>query len=311
MNIASQTSVNLIFVKAQYACIVLTCILIPVSIIFLPATVFAADGNVGGRKMLVVIADGISFDDWSAAEMRHVRGAGKMGAIGLLVTRTLNRESSTAAYVTLGSGLLGDGNEDDTLVFNVDEIYGGRPAGTIFTTDTGVDAPEKGIVHIGWAALRNKNLDTRWGARPGALAGLLEKNGYTTAAVGNSDFYTLPRRGASIVALDEYGKAAAGNVSGNLLSRSDAFPGGAMLDTAAFRDAMLDALSKADFVVADFGDTSRAERFSLYADDKKVEAAKKAALAMLDNTFAFLLDSIDMSMTQIILISPAAHESDY
>lgn len=289
-------------------------ILLTLILLMFSGSAWAAGAAGGGaaateRKMLVLVADHVSFDDWTMPGLAHIRRAERMGALGLLVTRSLDHASSTAAIATLGSGLRAAATQTGRLAFNPDEEYNGDRAGGLYAETTGAKAPEGGVVHIGWPALREANADTRWGARPGALGGLLAAADIRTAAIGNSDYGSDPGRTAAILAMDESGKAPAGDVSRGLLVESDAFPGGAATDIPAFLDAVFDALETAGFVVADFGDMARAEKFAVANSEQPgtaaaAETARKAAVMKLDSVLASLLAELDLETVQLIVISP-------
>ena len=47
----------------------------------------AAQAGAGGRKMVVIVADHVSFDDWQHESLTNIRELEKQGALGLMITR--------------------------------------------------------------------------------------------------------------------------------------------------------------------------------------------------------------------------------
>jgi hypothetical protein len=281
--------------------------------VFSPSSSFAAGQNgANGKKLVVVIADHVGFHEWATDSLKYMRDLESRGAFGLMVTRTDEYHTSeTAAYCTLSAGLPCDGETDARLAFNSDEVYQDRPAGLIYSLRTGLPAPGNGVVEIEANALANVNLTTDWKARPGALGTLLRQNGICTATIGNADFFQMENRGAAVVAMDETGVVAAGDVSKNIYATNPNSPLGFETNTDALKKKFFDVYDKCDFIVIDFGDTSRVDRFMSIADADAFQKAKLQILSSLESFLRDIISKIDLNSTQVVVISPTPPEGAY
>jgi len=270
-----------------------------------------ASASPAKKKLIVVVADNVGFRDWATSTLTILRGLESRGALGLMVTRseatTLRPDSvevESGAYLTLGSGLPAVGDANGPLALNYDEPYEARTAGTIYSVRTGRPLPANGIIHLGIGAFKAKNAETQWEARPGALGGLLNKSGLRTAAVGNADVFERYERGAAIIAMDENGRIDAGDVSTRMTLIDPGSPMGMRTNIEELKKATLAAYGRADFIVVDFGDTNRVDRFGSVADEAMYEEARLAALKSFGGFLEWLSRAVDLRTAQVIVLSP-------
>ena len=263
-----------------------------------------ASEDTRGRKMIVIVADYVSFSDWSGGGLRHLDRASDMGALGLMVTRTITHDSETASHATLGAGLPAEEHPDGGLALNASEDFGGRSGKIVYRSRVGTPLPGNPVLHIGVGPLNRINAATNWEARPGALGSILRKNGLKTAVVGNSDFAGELRRFATLIAMDEKGRVDNGNVTRDLLADSTLAPWGVSMDMQKFQASISEAVAENDFIVVDYGDAARAGKFALVASGEAHKKAVEKAMAGLDGLVAFILEKVDLEKTQVVILSP-------
>ncbi len=271
----------------------------------------ASAEGAGGKKLVVIVADNVGFNDWATPTLKVMRGIEERGALGIMVSRSeaaSPRDGSTeiesGAYLTLGSGLSAEGDANGPLAFNADELFENRPAGTTYSVRTGRKEPDSGIVHLGIGAFQQKNAETQWMARPGALGELLKSNGVRTAVVGNSDLFGRFERGAVIIAMDEDGQVDVGDVSADLVLQDNFSPMGYRTDVDKLKNKFLDVETKADFIVIYYGDMNRVDRFGISAAAAEYAKAKEKTLGELGVFVKWVVSKVDLSKTQILVVVP-------
>ncbi|MFA6449323.1 MAG: hypothetical protein WCX65_07650 [bacterium] len=279
--------------------------------ISLAAGAGVARASENGRKLVVVVADNIGFNDWATPTLKILRKLEKRGALGLMVTRNeatppraVSKEIESGAYLTLGSGLSAAGDVNGPLAFNYNEQFEGREAGIEYSLRTGQQAPLSGIIHLGVGAFQAKNKDTQWLARPGALGSLLRDAGFRTAAIGNADLPEESERGAAIMAMDEAGRVDFGDISANVVMQDPMSPMGWRTNIDAMKKVFADVYSRADFIVVDYGDTNRIDRFGAVAAESVYVRAKEDALRQLGGFIEWLSSAVDLNTTQILVVAP-------
>ncbi len=265
-----------------------------------------------GKKFVLIVADHIGFLEWSDPRMKTLREIEPQGAIGLMVTKTETTsvrsnisELENAAYMTIGSGVPARGDDDGRLAFNTNELVEDRTAGLVYSLVTGYGNPAAGmIVHLGIGSQSDLNAETSYKARPGELGAILKKGGVRTAAIGNSDWFERSERGASMIAMDASGTVPFGDVSLDLVTKDPTAPLGFKTNIEMLKNRFKEYLGKSDFIVIDYGDTSRINRFRTMATAEAHAAAKLRTLKEFTRFLSWIMKNIDPATTQLIVVSP-------
>ncbi len=276
------------------------------------------------KRLLVIVADRIGMHDWASdtTRMPNLRKAEKIGALGLMVTKTEMRDSESAAHATLGAGLSSANVSLGALGYDADEPF--SPLAEEMMSDdttahisgtaadehdarTGMRHGRTKIVNLGIGPLVTMNAETDWQSRPGALGDALRAAHITTSVIGNSDFYSDRYRYATVIAMDSHGRVDRGLVGGSISVPDASAPGGLALNIPLLHATVLDELRTAGFVIVDFGDTSRADRFTTVATPEGAFKAQVWSLRRLDAFIGFILKNVDLTTTQVIVLSPTPH----
>lgn len=270
------------------------------------ATCAAAES---ARKIVVISADSAGIELLDPDVAPGITGISENGAAGLMVTRTLKTGSTVAAHSTLGSGLRSEYTNNAGLSFGINEVFRNELASDIYYERTGME-PNGQIFNIAIGTLQRENADSEWEARPGALGTLLRSAGLKTAVIGNSDYSGTYSRKAVLIAMDELGCVDGGNISYELLSNDKAAPWGVFSDPEVFTEEFKKLYPEYDFIVIEYGDIIRSKRFEEVAIPSLSEITYKNAIERLDRLATNIFNNIDVSTTQLIILSPTPSEDD-
>ncbi|MCR4403314.1 MAG: hypothetical protein NUW12_11180 [Firmicutes bacterium] len=260
------------------------------------------------RKVVLVLIDALTIEDIDRALVPNIRKLASSGAIGLMSARTARTLQDEHTYVTLGSGTRAQGPPETASAFNFDEVVEGSPAGATFARNTGVKAPPGSVIHPYMALIIRANSSSSYRIVPGALGEALGRAGKRTAVFGNSDTPGRPGRCAAAVAMDSRGVVDMGDVGQGTVVRRDDFPGGIATNTGLLAALVAEAVTtgEADLVVVESGDCARVERYleAGLLTDAAYERARRVALSSADSLVGHLIESLDLSVTTLLVLTP-------
>lgn len=286
-------------------------IILAVLIFTLAAPVcIAADG-----KVVLVTIGGTSLDEVTSLKLPNLQLLIGQGAIGVANVRQANirqlpddagvgRYSMEGGCVTIGAGTRAAATTDARKGYNVADVVDGRPLCQLYESLYGNPPGSAKVLHLGMNRLWFINSEERYPIEPGALGNTLRKAGLKTAAIGNSDTSKEPRREASVIAADFNGIIDFGDVGAKMVRHDPSAPYGVRTDTGSLIAAFRYAVSRADFIVVDVGDTARAATYAQHCLDVQGAKLKYKALRSADEIIGGILKYIDLSHDRIIIASP-------
>lgn len=284
------------------------------------AGVGAAAPATGDAAPLVtlVLAPYLTWDDITPEATPYLWSLAKEGAVGNLNVRNRNRSAREGTPVegalTFSAGSWAAADPVAPSAYGRDEYYEGGSAAEAFERMMGESSDGAELVFLGMP--RTQSINTRnatLDVRVGVLGQTILDAGGRTAAIGNADTGYEVRglwrsRPAALVAMDESGRVALGDISTDLLANDPDAPFGYRAD----RDAML-AVHKTvvaglrtdpgpDFIVLDPGDLQRAHEFAPEVVPDVARAHHERAVAALDE-FVRLADE-SRSEREVLIIAP-------
>lgn len=236
-------------------------------------------------RVVVVPLSGVTWSD--VAQNETLSALAREGASATVSVRTARGRSTDArGMLTFGAGqraYVPTTGESD-LAFSVGERYLGMTARAAFFQRTGLEPSGEGV-HIGIPELVESQESTDYGAVPGALTDALHEAGRSVAVVSAGDTAISPepeqmRRSAALAVIDSSGQIDHARFEG-MLKTSPRRPWGVTVDSEGFISNVRDALGKAEFIVADPGELSRAREFGGLAT---AERGNELTLTALDTT---------------------------
>lgn len=291
----------------RLACSLLALLL---SLLPLPTLISASAGaDQPLRRIVLVIADGLSWSILESADLRNLRGLAARGSIGLMNVRTPGQSGPGAGHLTLASGTRLAGAPSAGLVLEAAERLTGEPPGDQLLRTTGGQVPPGGAAFLALPQAGRLNQEAAYPFQLGALAGALAGGGILPGAVGNSDRPEIPNRPGAILASDSRGVIPLARLSG--LNQPDpAFPMGIRSDYRAYLSAIDGLLPHSRFLVVELGDLSRLDHPDQpMLSDKAREAAQLVA-SEVDRFLGDLARRIDPRQDLLILTVPTpAQES--
>lgn len=267
----------------------------------------------GGRVVLVVAGD-LSIRDVADPSAPHLYSMLRDGSAALMNVRTgrpskfvepMLRPGMEAGCVSIGAGTMAVGGAETRTATNASDLIGGFPAADAYSFRMGGRPGRCEVLHADVARVQRANAEASYRAIPGSLGSALREAGIRTAAIGNSDIPGEPHREAVAIAMDRNGLVDVGNVSSSDLAEPD--PGSAY-GVRANNPALLRELDRAlrlsRFVVIDFGDTYRADRYAELCMDSQASRIRREAVHRLDALVGKIRGMLDLKRDSLIVLSP-------
>lgn len=264
-----------------------------------------AASGASSPKAVLIIADYLTLSDLTQSQLPGIKRLVSESGVGLISPGAVGTKSVESNYTSVSAGASCWATSDVDRAYSRFETVKEEPdpAGVIFKRRTG-HQEEPDVVHLEIPKLGKDNEDKLARSLPGALADLLAKEGKKTAVFGNSDLSGKLYRRASVIAATGSGAVHVGDVSRKMLRYDPQNPTGFSTDADKLASAIDNALESVDFVVADFGDTTRVELSKQYLSDASYKIHRRQALENLDRFLTELLERRGSSAT-IILASMA------
>ncbi len=261
-------------------------------------------------KVLIFGIPRLSLDDIDADTMPHLHRLSREGVIGAMRVKTAGlRPDPSEAYASLGAGVIvGTGSSGSTALDAHEPVNGMRAADAQALRVGGEVAGN--VVVPGVPAMRTDAQGTT--IEVGALGEALAEQGHGVAVVANSSIRTedgrvVRRAPAALAVTDPTGVVPEGTVSMDLVRQTPEAPFGLGVDRAVFADAVLDALDRADVVVADPGETERALDYRAEQSKDRHTDTQQAALGRTDSIIGNLVLRLDPgTMVLVVGVTPSA-----
>lgn len=238
-------------------------------------------------KLVVIVANRLLLSDLNNPKLPTISKMLRKGAVGLVSPNCLGAKSESAVLLTAGAGTSCHGGSFVQEFYNADEIVDGTRAGDTYTARTSFKASKNSAVFLGLGPALRANAEPA--NRPiilGACGEAIRKAGKKTCVIGNADL--LPDRtdrSAAVLAMDTRGLIDVGWF------------------TASPQEIVLKSFNHADYIVVNYGDTTRLDESKLSMSDKAFESQKAAALHNLDNVLNDLINSPQLQNVRFMLVS--------
>ncbi|MHB9037581.1 MAG: hypothetical protein ACYC64_13015 [Armatimonadota bacterium] len=242
----------------------------------------AAIRNHPSQMLVIVVANRLTLDDLDNSSLRSITRMINDGAAGLISPNCAGSKSELSCMVTAGAGASCRGGAFLGEVYDArEQIEGGVPARDSYTRRTGFAASPKSAVFVNLGPALRANTELAKPARLGALGDALHEAGKKTCAIGNSDIHPDKiNRAAAVLAMDSHGLIDIGQ-----------------LEAGAPK---LSIPTQADFVVIDYGATTRLDDSKNSMTDNAFAMHKAEVMRGLDRLLAGLLRDKNLS---VILVS--------
>lgn len=239
------------------------------------------------------------------------------GAAAAMSVRGVSRHpSATEGYLAISSGARLAAGNDAADIVDADTPVGTMTAAEYVESLDGV-TPDGDLVAVAGPDLAERNDNAEAAGRPGTLARLLGEAGHSTAVVANADRPAVldstdtVDRSAGLAAMDTTFGIRYGTVDADqLLTRDPLAPYGVHADADAFVDRTLDVLDRADLVVVDPGDLTRAQSYMSRATGDTRERIWQQAMERTDAILGGVMDRVDDD-TLIMAVSVRPPRSEF
>ena len=289
-------------------------IVILIAVLALCACASADDS--GRSRVVVVVAGGMSVRDVVAPGLPHLARLMVSGAAAVMNVRTgrptkdvepMLQPGMEPGCVSIGAGAMAVGGAEARRACNTDGNLNGVFGSALYESRMGQSAGRARVLHTEIAKMTRINGSASYRAIPGLLGSQLHTLGIKTAVIGNSDMPGEAHREAVAIAMDESGRVDFGDTDSEQFHVSDpSSPYGIRSDPASLLSAFDGVGSKARFVVIDFGDTLRADRYAEDCTDEQAVVLRRQASVALGRFIARLTPKLDLKKDLLVVISPSA-----
>lgn len=266
-------------------------------------------------KFVVVTVGSASLDNFMAPGLPNIARLRKAGAIGVMNARpasvkaawddsSIGRYSMEGGCATIGAGTRAAATTDARKAFDASDSIDGRPARQLYESLYGSGPGDAEVLQLGMNRLLYVNSDAKYPIEPGAVGSALRAKGLKTAVIGNSDTPNDFRREAALIAVDTKGIIDYGDVGASMVLRDPAAPYGVRTDPNAVLSAFRKNLGRADLIVVDLGDTSRAATYVRHCSEQQAVKLQQKALEDTDRIIGALTKELDLSRDCILIVSP-------
>lgn len=258
------------------------------------------------RRVVIVLAPYLTWDDITPTSTPTIWSLAGSGALGDINARSRARvagepSSPLEGALTISAGAWAVPSYPAAAAFNVTEHYEVGTAAEAFERTTGDKVGDNRIVYLGMPMSQRVNAERSFEIALGVLASAIETAGGVTAAVGNSDvgYVTGEQRRvrpAALAAMNDVGTVRLGDVSSRLLTENPDAPFGIETDLDRFAEALdevADGVRSTDgpaLVVLDAGDAYRATKFEPQVSSRIAAQHRASALTKLDDVVGLAVD---------------------
>jgi len=249
------------------------------------------------RLVVIVLAPYMTWDDVMGGDMPVTRALAQSGAVGDINNRASSSvagdSNQTLSSLAISASSASAYDAEVASAYSINEHYEMGSAADAYHRVMGGLVGKSAIVYLGLPKIDRANAKARTTTRVGSLGQAITDAGGVTAALGNSDWgyevkQTWQSRPAALIAMDESGKVAFGDVSSNVLENDEDAPYGTSTDVDVMSETyrqVRDRMSVSDgpgLVVVDPGDGERAARFSSEVSDEVASRQHNAAMKKTD-----------------------------
>jgi hypothetical protein len=251
-------------------------------------------------RVVLVLCDGLTFDDLHNNTYPHLYHLAESGAVGLMNTAVTGPKTPTAAVLTLALGTQQPSEPGDELAFDVREKVPDETgsASDIFRRQIGSDIPHgKQIVHLGIDSLIRRELNT---SLLGAILAAAQPS-RRVVICGNADT-DRPQRRAALLAIDAQGLAS-GDVA---LTQADPEKPYGLTDANVERMSHYIVDSDASLFVLQIGDLARLTTGRRFMSPHLNAIQRRLALTRLDLLLYLLETRFDEAgqRADVLLVAP-------
>jgi len=263
-------------------------------------------------QVVIVVVGGLGLADLRGGPMPFARSLIDRSAVGLANSLGVGKAGIDRSSVTIGAGARAQVTPLVDPALNAAESIEGTSASEIYRRRTGYAPEGYAVLDVGLPALDMANRDLSYHMIPGLLGEALRRAGKANAMYGNQDTalaneVEAQQRHSAYIAMDAKGRVKYGDIGKGMLSTRTAAAYGVISNTKRLLDGYRSVRDKAGFVVLDFGDVMRAERYQLYVTPRVAARQRKEAVERADAFLKALAGQLAPAATLIVLspVGPA------
>ncbi|AEG59820.1 hypothetical protein V6C32_18535 [Desulforamulus ruminis] len=274
-------------------------------IFFAPQRVIGAESTAGAERVILVIIDKVSIDDYQEQPLVYLKGLTERGSVGLLNNNTGSGIYSEHTYPSIGGGAHLVGSGEAYSGFGREEEFLNSTAAEEYLRRTGIESPPASIVQLSIGKLQRLNQALRYPAQPGALGENLHQAHLKTAVIGNADTPGVQRRLATTISMDSRGLTDWGVVDEQVVRHQPEVMGAWRTDFDEVMKRILEYREKgASLIVVETGDATRIHEERDKGTDPTYARQRAQVLSDIDGFVGNLLENVDLTKEILLVVTP-------
>lgn len=254
------------------------------------------------RQIWLVSLSGLSLNDIREETYPHLTSLMKLGAIGAMNQKTGGSSSEASGYATLGAGTRAVALEGETFYHPEEPLESGETAGVRFAQRMGFQVKSPAIIYPSVMHYIRSNEMSNYQVAPGALGESLQRAGYQTAVIGNSDKGDKPNRYAPFFTMNAQGITPRGLIGSETLQKDLARPYGIKTNYSLLLEKIWD-WQDAALIAIELGDLYRLSRVQDEMSEIHQEKMKGKILSEVDAFVGQLMKQMT-SERLLVLVAP-------
>ncbi|QUH26684.1 hypothetical protein [Serpentinicella alkaliphila] len=284
------------------ACKCLCTIIVAVIVITSILLSFKLDSYAINNKFILVLVNRTHFDD--IANLPNIRALIDNGSIGLMNTRGPGAQHETKSYATIGWGVRAEADSTSSIFHKVNDenklIYERRTGNVI----------GEGIINLDINSLIDLNKEGEYGATPGILGDLLDKEGLKSVLIGNSNTDATDYNPAGLILMNNKGYITYGEID-NVIEKDPLSSFGIRTNYEEVLKIFKSYYESSDLIVIETGDINRLEKYKENLNNVMYLYHKSKILNEVDSFIGNLVNEIDFKKSQLMIITPFPAEEKF
>ncbi|MDW7673218.1 MAG: hypothetical protein SCK28_01655 [Bacillota bacterium] len=254
------------------------------------------------QRALVIIFDGLEWDDIETYQLENTMKIINQGGIGLLNTVSSGPRTRPNTLFTMISGSPTAAPKNGSFIYQRDEAMLGQRAGVFFEEITGYQLDRNvELVHLGATALLNNNL-----ANYGNLGDILINHGLTAKLFTSYDYSSIENRQLANILINSKGYSP-DTFKQLTITEANLVKG---LDYHYLNEIILQDGSNEQLQIIEIADLAKLDQLKEFLLPNRYYAMREELLLNFDNWIGLLINSLDPYQDLLLIVNPAPSEKN-
>ena len=259
-----------------------------------------------------VLAPDMGFGEIGPSATPNLDRLARLGAAGILNTRTVHDSSLDEAFLSIGAGNRANASFSGEIGQSIgrDELFEGATGAQVYARRTALNPQSFRMLAVNLASLQADSAMEPYDLQPGLLADLLRRANILPAAVGNADqpggmgIPTTYHREVVGVAMDRLGRVQGGTISRSLQAPDPTSPFSVRFSADRSAAEVRRVMPRYRFIAVEDGDLVVLHQSAALFTAPAFRTQELRAITRLDSFIGVLMTSLDLRRDLLVVCSP-------